>query len=74
MTDNGITNYGRADVHRDLLMRKADVEEAKETLARRIAYLERVENALTCEHDLEPAGGYIYIQTKCRKCGYIWTD
>lgn len=72
--NNGLTNYGRETVHKELLQCKEGVKKAEEQLALKKKSLAFMEKVLTCDHDLAPPNGYIYVLTECSKCKYTWYD
>lgn len=70
-----ISAHGLKQIEDDLKEALKREQDAEESLNRATERVNELREALACDHsELEDAGGYIYMQTRCKKCGYIWHE
>ena len=72
-----ITEHGLKDVQKALesaLKREAEARQQLDDASERVDALREAAECKHKESDLENTGSFMYMQTRCKKCGFTWMD
>lgn len=70
-----ITKQGLEEVDKALENALKREAEARRQLDDASESVDHLREAVECDHsELENAGSFMYIQTRCKKCGFMWYD
>lgn len=72
-----ITQLGLTEVDEAYHKAKEHLIYAEEQLKRAHLKVDRLKKCSECSHpkeSLEDVGAHIYSQTRCKECGFTWTD
>lgn len=71
---NGLTEIGHKAVADSMEEALERIESARKELAAAKKHARWMLKVVDCKHDIEVVGSFIFIESKCKKCGFVWID
>lgn len=71
---NGLTEIGHktvADSMEEALERVVKAKKELNDAKKHAAWMLKVSD---CQHDIEIVGSFIFIESKCKRCGFTWME